>query len=127
MDIKAYWNAVLRQDADEMRSFFCSDAQICWHNTNERFSLEGFIRANCEYPGNWEGEFVRHETADELVTTVVRVCDSENNMSFHVVSFIKLIGEKIISIDEYWGDDGSPPEWRQSLGLSGEIKGDIIS
>ena len=127
MDIKAYWNSVLRQDANAMRSFFCADAQICWHNTNERFSFEGFIRANCEYPGNWEGELLRNQTAGELLITVMRIWDSEKTMSFHVVSFIKLSNDKIISIDEYWGDDGPPPEWRQNLGLSEEIKGDFIS
>ena len=33
-------------------------------------------------------------------------------MSFHVVSFIKVEYEKITAIDEYWGDDGTAPQWR---------------
>ena len=109
-----------------MRTFFSVDAQICWHNSNERFSLEGFIRANCEYPGNWKGELVRLEETDALTITVMRVWNAEEeSMSFHAVSFIRLSDGKIISIDEYWGDDGPPPEWRQKSELSTKIKGDI--
>lgn len=32
-----------------------------WHCTNECFNVEEFIRANCEYPGEWEGEVERIE------------------------------------------------------------------
>ena len=56
MDIKAFWDAVLRQDADEIREYFHPTAFVNWHNTNEHFTVEEFIRANCEYPGEWDGE-----------------------------------------------------------------------
>lgn len=44
MDVKAFWNAVLRQDADEIREHFHPGAWVNWHNTNERFTVEEFIR-----------------------------------------------------------------------------------
>jgi len=37
------------------------------------------------------------------------------------VSFIKLKDDKIISMDEYWGDDGAPPQWRLEKGLGTKI------
>ncbi|MGG7177372.1 hypothetical protein ACQPU1_07275 [Clostridium paraputrificum] len=33
-------------------------------------------------------------------------------MSFHAVSFIKFKNDKIVTLDEYWGDDGIAPQWR---------------
>ena len=49
MDIKKFWDAVLRQDADAIREYFHPDAWVNWRNTNEHFTVEEFIRANCEY------------------------------------------------------------------------------
>lgn len=116
MDIHAYWNAVFTQDADSMRPFFCPDAVIRWHNTNERFTVSEFLRANCEYPGRWIGKVERIETANSLTITVVRVCSPDRKASFHAVSFIRIQEEKIASIDEYWGDDGPAPGWRLGIG-----------
>lgn len=38
-----------------------------WYNTNEHFTVEKFIRANCEYPGQWDGE------AERLIQTDNRI------------------------------------------------------
>ena len=68
MDPYGYWQAVLRQDADAMREFFHENAVMCWHNTNERFTLAEFLRANCAYPGSWDGTVERvEETGDLLI------------------------------------------------------------
>lgn len=112
MDIHGYWNVTLSQNAKKMKDYFCEDAYINCHNTNERFNVDEFIRANCEYPGNWDGEIKRIEQIDDLIITVVRVFSMDEDLSLHVVSFIKIKDEKIISIDEYWGDDGVVPKWR---------------
>ena len=64
MDIKAFWDAVLRQDANVIREYFHPTAFVNWHNTNEHFTVEEFIRANCEYPGEWDGEVVQIITTD---------------------------------------------------------------
>lgn len=49
IDLSAYWRAVLNQDAEAMRGFLCEDASVRWHNTNEEFTREEFIRADYEY------------------------------------------------------------------------------
>ena len=54
--IKDYWKDVLQQKSDAMRQYFEEYATINWHNSNESFTVEEFIRANCEYPGEWSGE-----------------------------------------------------------------------
>lgn len=51
MDIQTFWDAVLRQDADEIREYFHPDAQVNWHNTNEHF-VDGKIAFTDEYWGD---------------------------------------------------------------------------
>lgn len=122
MNIYKFWEATLAQDAVKMREFFHDDAYVNWHNTNEHFSLEEFIRANCEYPDKWHGEVERVEIIENLIITATHVYTENRTLSFHVVSFIKIIDNKIYSIDEYWGNDGAVPQWRLDKGIGKVIK-----
>lgn len=112
MDIQEYWKSCLYQNAEKMRTFFHKDAYINWHNTNEHFTVDEFIRVNCEYPGKWDGEILQIEYLKDMIITIVHVFSIDKKVSCHVVSFIKVFNDKIVSIDEYWGDDGMPPAWR---------------
>ncbi|MGN1096084.1 MAG: nuclear transport factor 2 family protein [Eubacteriales bacterium] len=122
MDIQGFWNAVLSQDRENIRRYFSDDAYIAWHCTNELFTVEEFIRANCEYPGEWAGEIEREEKIGALTVTVVRVYSKCDGTSFHVTSFIKTDADKIVSLDEYWADDDSAPEWRRDMHIGRKIK-----
>ncbi len=112
MDIKAFWRAVLAQDEPEIRTYFAPDAYVNWHCTNEHFTVDEFIIANCEYPGKWDGVVERVDALDGLTVTVTRVYPKDWSRSFHVTSFIQMENDKIVSLDEYWADDGSAPQWR---------------
>ena len=122
MNIHNFWKEVLLQDKDKIRAFFHEDANINWHCTNENFTVDEFIQANCEYPGEWEGEIERIEKIDNLIITVTHVYPPDRTSSFHVVSFIKIINTKIISMDEYWADDGEAPKWRLDKSIGRAIK-----
>lgn len=121
MDIKKYWQAVLCQNPGAMEEFFEKEACVNWHNTNEHFSADEFIRVNCEYPGQWDGELVRIEQIGDLIITVAHVWEKEKKVSFHVTSFIRTENDKIKTVDEYWGDDGAAPEWRREKRIGGPI------
>lgn len=112
MDLQGYWNATLKQQPDEMRAFFQKDAFVNWHNTNEHFTVDEFIKANCEYPGEWDGKIERIVEKENLIITVVHVFSCDKKISFHVTSFIQIRDKKIVSIDEYWSEDGTAPQWR---------------
>ncbi|MBO5129136.1 MAG: nuclear transport factor 2 family protein [Oscillospiraceae bacterium] len=122
MDIEKYWDAVLRQDARRMAGFFAEGAYVNWHNTNEHFTPGEFIRANCEYPGDWDGAVQRVHRIDDLMITVVHVYSKDRSLSFHVTSFIRTENDRIIGIDEYWGDDGDAPQWRLDMQIGSRIK-----
>lgn len=112
MNIHKFWKAVLVQDEKAIRKYFHNDAYINWHCTNEHFNVDEFIIANCEYPGDWGGRVERVEVLNDLIVTVTNVYPKDRSASFHVTSFIKTQGDKIVSIDEYWADDGNAPQWR---------------
>ena len=61
MDVKAFWRDVLSQNREALQAYFCKDAVIRWHCTNEKFSVQEYIKVNCDYPGEWDGEIERIE------------------------------------------------------------------
>ncbi|KLU60165.1 hypothetical protein CEB3_c35960 [Peptococcaceae bacterium CEB3] len=55
IDVHNFFDAIVRQDAVRLRGFFEPDAAVVWANTNEIFTVDEYIRANCKYPGKWQG------------------------------------------------------------------------
>ena len=122
VNIEKFWEAVLKQDADAIRMYFRPDAYVNWHNTNEHFTLEEYIRANCEYPGEWDGGVERIVLSGDEIVTATHVCSKDGSVSVHATSFIRIERDRIVSIDEYWGDDGEVPQWRKEMHIGGKIK-----
>ena len=112
MDVCHFIKAVLAQDENAIRNCFHEDAYINWHCTNEHFTVDEFIIANCEHPGDWDGTIERVEEIGNLYITVTKVYPKDKSVYFHAVSFIRIEDDKIMSMDEYWTDDGSAPQWR---------------
>ena len=100
MDVYAFQRAVLEQRAEDMAAYFTDDAVVNWHCTNERFTAAEYIRANCDYPGDWDGEVERVCEIPEGVVTVTHVYPTDRSASFHVTSFITLREDKIAVLDE---------------------------
>lgn len=117
MDVCAFMAAVLAQQPEAIRPFFHRDAYINWHCTNEHFTVDEYITANCEYPGQWDGQVERVEALGQLLVAVTHVYTRDKRLSFHVTSFIRLEDERIATLDEYWAEDTPAPQWRQSLHL----------
>lgn len=120
--IQEFWKAVLAQDEEEIRSYFQKNASVNWHCTNEHFTLDEYILANCRYPGQWDGVVERIETAGDRIITVARIYPKDRSMSFHVTSFIQTENDKIVSLDEYYADDTPPPQWRQEMHIGTPIQ-----
>ncbi|HFU3714284.1 TPA: hypothetical protein ACGPDC_001681, partial [Streptococcus suis] len=122
MDTNRFFKTVLSQNEEELRKYFQKNAVIKWHCTNEVFTLDEYIKANCEYPGNWNGEIEQIEENANTIILACRVFPSDNSESFHVVSFIHLKDGLIIEMDEYWSDDGLAPEWRKKMKIGKRIR-----
>ena len=122
MDVHAFFHAVLVQDAQALRAFFHEDALVDWPCSNERFTLNEYIRANCEYPGDWDGEVERVNAADDEIITACRVYLKDRSASFRVVSFLQMKNGKIARMTEYWADDSPAPAWRQEMKIGRPIR-----
>ena len=121
-DVYKFFDMVLSQNALEIKKFFNEDAYIDWHNTNERFTVDEFIEANCTYPGKWSGEVERVEQIGNLLIAVAKVTNVLDKSSYYVNSFILLENDKIVKLDEYWGDNGEVPQWRMIKNIGVKIK-----
>lgn len=121
MNIKNFWQAVLSQNKAELKKYFNTDVVISWPCSNEKFGLEEYLKANCEYPGKWDGEIERVEEGKELIISVVRVFPQDQSSSYHVVSFLRLKNDKILEMDEYWSTDEEAPKWRKEMMLGKKI------
>lgn len=122
INLYRFWRSVLQQEASSLAEYFHPDALIRWHCTNEQFTAEEFIKVNCDYPGQWDGHIERLEQSGDLFITVTCVYPTDRFSSFHVTSFFRIKDEKILSLDEYWADDGPPPSWRRKLCLGKPIQ-----
>lgn len=118
--MKDYWEKVAKQDREGLALLFNEDAKIRWHCTNEEFTAEEFIRVNCDYPDEWNGNIERLTIAGEQIITVTRIWS--NTASFHVCSFFRFDEDRISQLDEYWGDDGEAPKWRQVMKIGRKIR-----
>lgn len=117
-----FWKDVAGQNETALKDYFTPTAYVRWNGTNEEFSVEEYIIANCEYPGDWRGEVERIELMGDLAITVTRVWLSDDTASFHVVSFFEFQEDKIAVLNEYWGEDGSAPQWRLDKHIGRPIK-----
>ena len=122
MDINAFWQDIITQNREKLYSYFCDDAVIRWHCTNEQFTVKEYVQTNCEYPGKWTGVIERLEELGQQIILVGKVQSEDGNIVCHVVSFINLKNGKIVEMDEYWGDDGEAPDWRKKLGIGSPIR-----
>lgn len=61
-----------------------------------------------------------------MIITATRVYPKDRSAFFHVTSFIKLKDDKIVTMDEYWADDGAPPKWRQEMKIGKPISEEHI-
>ena len=122
MNLNIFWQDVLSQNRERLPSYFCADAVIRWHCTNEQFTAGEYIRANCDYPGSWKGELERVENLGHTIVLAGRVFPADESASFHVVSFLRLNGDRICEMDEYWADDSEAPAWRKKMKIGRPIR-----
>ncbi|MDR1019115.1 MAG: hypothetical protein LBL73_00020 [Synergistaceae bacterium] len=102
--VRKFWRDIDARRWDNLAGYFSRGARVDWPNTGESFDPGGFGSMKSAAPGYWTAEVEKVIRAGRLVVSVVRVRD--NAESFHVTSFFTFKSKKIISLTEYWGEDG---------------------
>ena len=118
-DIDNFVQAVVAQNAAMLKSFFTPEAIISWHDSNEQFNVDEYVRANCEYPGKWSGTVQRVEKPGDTIIMITKVCSDES--SHLVTAFVRLIDGKISRLDEYYSDISEAPQWRKDMNIGKSI------
>jgi len=126
--LNRFFDAVVSQNASELAEFFEPDATIIWPNTDEQFTGAEYVRANCEYPGHWQGVVekvlaVPSPDCSRQLTVISQVTDTDSDNSYRAVSFLYMSPNGLVqTLTEYWGDITPPPRWRQQLNIGKRIE-----
>lgn len=123
-DAKKFISAVAIQDAHALQTYFAPNAVICRHCSNEQFTVAEYIRANCEYPGSWNGEIRRVDKTHDGVVIVAKIFSAD--MAVFVTSFATLEEGKITRLDEYYSICEEIPQWRQNMKIGKPIQNERI-
>ena len=102
--VRKFWRDIDARRWDNLASYFSKGARVDWPNTGESFDQDGFRDAKSADQGYWAAEVEKVVRAGKLVVSVAKV--RNNAASFHVTSFFTFRGKKILSLLEYWGEDG---------------------
>jgi len=120
-DSQGFFEAVIMQNADKLRAYFEPHAIIRWEDSHEQLTTDGYVRATCEYPGDWQGKIksITPLACDDADTVVVSNIYSSDGDNFYVISFFTFNADKslISQLVEYYSAVNEPPEWRKDLSI----------
>lgn len=115
-----FFNDVMDQKKS-LREYFDANAKILWYETNEQFTVEEYIKINCEYPGDWVGKIKRIEYKDDLIIFVGEVKPKDGLSCFYCTSFVTMKNNKILLLEEYWTKVVEAPIWRREKNIGCHI------
>ena len=113
MLVKKFLKLFSEQKWEESKSLL--DDKLIVHYPQSREKMIGpgnFVELNKNYPGNHKIEVLRAESIGEQVVTTVWITADTGQKTF-ANSYYKIEEGKIISIEEYWAEPYSAPEWRK--------------
>jgi len=122
-DPNKFLQDVVSKKAETIRGYFAEGAVICWHDSNEQFTLDEFIKANCEYPSIWRCEIERIEKFEKGFVVAAQMDHPQDGFYVKYVSFIELNSdEKVQRLDEYFVAIEEIPQWRRDMNVGRSIK-----
>jgi len=121
-DPKQFMYDVVSKNAEAIPQYFAPDAIICWHDSNEQFTFDEFMRANCEYPSTWTCTIERIETIDKGYVIAAQLDHPADGYYVKYVSFVELVDDKIKRLDEYFVWIEEVPDWRKAMNIGKPIQ-----
>jgi len=122
-DPKKFLQDVVSKNAEAFKGYFTNDAIICWHDSNEQFTLDEFVKANCEYPSVWTCEIERIEKIEKGFAIAAEMNHPADGFYVKYISFIELNdNEKVQRLDEYFVAIEEIPQWRRDMNIGRSIR-----
>lgn len=117
--VDLFWNSISNAKYEDLLPLFHEDAPIYLPNTREMFEGPSqYIAFNQVYPGRWTATVERLLLSGEVALSITKVSSEDPSRSFFVTSWFEFRQGKILRLEEYWGENGSPPEWQRDGSLS---------
>jgi len=114
-----FWSCISQAKFEDLLPLFHEDAAIYLPNTREVFERPvQYVAFNQAYPGRWTASVERMLFSEDSAISITQVSNEDQSCSFFVTSLFELRQGKIQRMEEYWGENGSPPEWRRDGTLS---------
>ena len=116
---------IVSKNAEAIKPYFTPDAIICWHDSNEQFTLEEFIKANCEYPSTWTCSVERIEKLERGFAITAQLNHPEDGFYVKYVGFIELNDKCLVQkLDEWFVAIEDVPQWRKDMKIGRPIQTD---
>jgi len=105
---RALWERMNAKDWDGIARLLDGGFCALWPQTGERIpSPEAYIGLNRSYPGSWR---ITVNTVDATAEgAVVRALITNGDERVHAIGFYRIMGNRILSAEEYFADAGTPP------------------
>ena len=114
--VRALWERMNHRDWAGLERLLDGGFSANWPQTGERIpSRDAYIGLNRTYPGEWA---IQVDTVDAMAEgALARVRISNGAESLYAIGFYRVMGNKILSAEEYFADMGTPPydrsEWTE--------------
>ncbi|SDB85887.1 nuclear transport factor 2 family protein [Paraburkholderia lycopersici] len=108
--VREVWSAIERRDWDVLRSLCDERCIYTLPQSGERYSRDGFVRLNREYPGEWHVNVQSLIGCETWVVTEVTV--SFRDRIDTGVSLFRVDSGRVVEIREYWPEPFEVPAWR---------------
>jgi SnoaL-like domain len=113
--LRKLWERIDAQDWDRMADLLDHKFQAHLLHTDERFTADGFVRFNRDYPGHWRAAVEDLVAAGDRAVSRTRVSDDRE--TYHVASFATVQDGRISELVEVWSESGvAPPADRRPVG-----------
>ena len=105
---RALWERMNARDWDGLFRLLDGGFSATWPQTRERIPTpDAYVGINRTYPGDWR---IAVQTVDATAEgAVVRAEITNGEEEICVIGFYRIMGNRILSAEEYFADCGTPP------------------
>jgi ketosteroid isomerase-like protein len=111
--ITKFWSLFSEQKWEKASELLHQDFVAQWPQSREKIiGSKNFIDVNRYYPGNHMIEVIHSFEVQNKVLTTVWI-EADTGQKTFANSIFEIMDGKILSVEEYWAEPYSAPDWRK--------------